>query len=100
MASLVCGLLPSLRPSVARNLRELTASYTALLKAIGEKHIPAIPLNLRILLLGQMAAGATDQEGEREATTTTTETVLQHVIRCDATRERALKDAACTIPIT
>ena len=92
LASLVCALLP-----VARHLRQLTASFTALLKAVGEKHIPAIPSNLRILLLGQMVASATEEEEEGEEAT---ETVFQHVIRCDAAREQALKDAACMVPTT
>ena len=86
---------------VVRHLGQLTASLTALLKAIGEKHIPAIPSNLRILLLGQMVASATEEEEEEEEEEKeATETVLRHVIRCDAAREQALKDAACMLPTT
>lgn len=59
----------------------------ALLKALGEKHIPGLPTNLRILLLGQTAA---DDGGGAAAS----ETVLEHVIRSDTQRELAMKDAA------
>lgn len=62
----------------------------ALLKAIGEKRVAAIPQNLRILLMGQTI-------GEGEAVLPhvrdNEETVLQHVIRSDKQRERAVREA-------
>jgi hypothetical protein len=60
----------------------------ALLKAIGEKHIPGMPANLRILLLGQTVTGKYSDNGAIPS-----ETVLEHVIRSDKTREQALRDA-------
>ena len=61
--------------------------FVALLRAIGEKHIAAIPQNLRILLMGQ-SIGA-----EKVSVQADKETVLQHVIRSDMERERALREA-------
>lgn len=58
----------------------------ALLRAMGEKHIPGIPANLRILLLGQSGE---DDGGSGEG-----ETALENVVRSDDRRERAMKDAA------
>ncbi|KAI5848038.1 ATP-binding cassette sub-family F member 3 [Tricharina praecox] len=61
---------------------------STLLKAIGEKYIPGIPINLRVLLLGQTLT----PKGGDEVISDNTETVLQHVVRSDTHRERALRD--------
>jgi hypothetical protein len=60
---------------------------------MAEGRIPGIPSNLRILLLGQTRIESNDldtQDGNAEESSTTT--VLQHVLRSDARRERALKE--------
>jgi ATP-binding cassette subfamily F protein 3 len=62
------------------------------LKAIGEKHIPGIPTNLRILLLGQTVA---TEKGDDASNAT--ETVLQHVVRSDTYREQVLNEVDCMI---
>lgn len=71
---------------------------STLLKALAEHRIPGVPSNLRILLLGQTRMSFEDEleslghlslaEGQ--------ETVLQHVVRSDAKRERLLREAAGT----
>jgi hypothetical protein len=63
----------------------------ALLKAIGEKRIPGMPANLRILLLGQTVTG-----NDSDDRATPSETVLEHVIRSDKSREQVLRDAQRT----
>ena len=60
----------------------------ALLRAIGEKRIAAIPQNLRILLMGQ-----TTGDGDGGDMHAGEETVLQHVVRSDREREKAVREA-------
>src|ERR1700709_1106431 len=65
----------------------------ALLKALAEKQIPGISLNQRILLLGQTRELTVEEAvgGLRVEE----ETVLEHVIRSNAERERYTKEATC-----
>lgn len=74
-------------------------SAIALLKAMADKQIPGLALNLRILLLGQ-----THELGMDELVgglSVREETVLEHVIRSDQVRERYLKEAQSKfIPLT
>lgn len=62
----------------------------ALLKSIGEKHIPAIPSNLRILLLGQTVTLLPDEQADRGESAPAT--VLETVIRSDRHREQTMRD--------
>jgi ATP-binding cassette subfamily F protein 3 len=67
--------------------------FVALLTALANKQIPGVPLNLRILLLGQ-----TRQLSAEEAIgglSIEEESVLQHVIRSDAVREQYTREANC-----
>ncbi|KAJ9609184.1 hypothetical protein H2200_006956 [Cladophialophora chaetospira] len=65
---------------------------SSLLRALAERRVPGVPLNLRLLLLGQTRVSSdalTDPvEAEDEDLT-----VLQHVTRSDKRRERALREA-------
>ncbi|KAF8512269.1 P-loop containing nucleoside triphosphate hydrolase protein [Gautieria morchelliformis] len=59
---------------------------STLLRVLGEKHVAAIPQNLRVLLMGQTV-------GEDARVLDDTETVLQHVVRSDALLQRTKRDA-------
>jgi ATP-binding cassette subfamily F protein 3 len=63
---------------------------STLLKAIGDGLIPGIPWSTRILLLGQTREA--DIEEALDGLNLESETVLQHVIRSDRMRERAMKE--------
>jgi ATP-binding cassette subfamily F protein 3 len=65
---------------------------STLLKAIGDGLIPGIPWSTRILLLGQTRDIDADVDEDLEELSLESETVLQHVIRSDRTRERAMKE--------
>ncbi|CCX07847.1 Similar to ATP-binding cassette sub-family F member 3; acc. no. Q66H39 [Pyronema omphalodes CBS 100304] len=57
---------------------------STLLKAIGEKLIPDIPANLKILLLGQTETLEDTRVGE---------TVVEYVVRSDKEREKAMRES-------
>jgi ATP-binding cassette subfamily F protein 3 len=63
---------------------------STLLKAISDGLIPGIPWSTRILLLGQTKDAAT--EDDLTFSKSRDETVLQHVIRSDFTRERFTRE--------
>jgi ATP-binding cassette subfamily F protein 3 len=64
------------------------------LKALADKQIPGVPWSLRILLLGQTRnLGLEEAIGGLDVRE---ETVLEHVLRSDAVRERLLKEARGT----
>ncbi|KAF1984916.1 ABC transporter ATP-binding protein uup-1 [Aulographum hederae CBS 113979] len=63
---------------------------STLLKAIADGLIPGIPWSIRILLLGQTRTVEDDMQNLRLEE----ETVLQHVIRSDVTRERLIRESA------
>lgn len=61
---------------------------STLLKAIGEKLIPDIPANLKILLLGQTETLEDTRVGE---------TVVEYVVRSDKEREKAMRESECAL---
>lgn len=64
---------------------------STILKAIAEQRIPSIPWSTKILLLGQTRElGIEDAVG---GLSVKEETVLEHVVQSDATRELLLKEA-------
>jgi ATP-binding cassette subfamily F protein 3 len=65
---------------------------STLLKAIGDGLIPGIPWSTRILLLGQTRDVDVDIDEDLQELSLESETVLQHVIRSDRTRERAMRE--------
>jgi len=71
---------------------------TTMLKALAEKMIPGVPWNLRILLLGQTRELSPEEAigGLRIEEVS----VLQHVVRSDAVRERWLKEEKGKAPGT
>jgi ATPase subunit of ABC transporter with duplicated ATPase domains len=68
---------------------------STLLKAIGEGLIPGIPWSTRVLLLGQTREEGGDELGLGVGGLKLNEgeTVLQHVLKSDRERERALREA-------
>ena len=67
---------------------------STLLRALAEGRIPGVPSNLRILLLGQtrIESGDLDENSGGSSADDATNTVLQHVLRSDKSRERALRE--------
>lgn len=66
---------------------------STLLRAMAEGRIPGIPSNLRILLLGQTRIETDEVDGgEGDIEESASTSVLQHVLRSNAQRERALKE--------
>jgi len=63
---------------------------STLLKAIANGLIPGIPWSTRILLLGQTREE--DLENDKGRLNLQSETVLQHVVRSDRTRERYMRE--------
>jgi len=68
---------------------------STLLRALAEGRIPGVPWNLHILLLGQTDFVNSNSVFDDELAALSFEdgTVLDHVMRSDATRERALLEA-------
>lgn len=68
---------------------------STLLRALAEGRTPGVPWNLRILLLGQtvFVNNYSELDDKLGALSFEDGTVLEHVMRSDATRERALLEA-------
>lgn len=67
-----------------------STTTSALLRALGENRIPGVSWNLRMLLLGQTNLLSSGLESQAVSTQHSDGSVLDHVIRSDVRRERAL----------
>ena len=65
---------------------------STLLRALAERRVPGVASNLRVLLLGQTRI-TSDLDADEPDNEAQTKTVLQHVIRSDAKREKTLKES-------
>ena len=65
---------------------------STLLRALAEHRIPGLASNLRVLLLGQTRI-TSDVEPEKTENQAKVPTVLEHVTRSDAKREKLLKES-------
>jgi len=77
-------------------LKESILILTALLRALANKQIPGVPLNLRILLLGQTRDVSAEEA--LSGLKIEQETVLGHVIRSNVAREENLAEEKRTAP--
>lgn len=64
---------------------------SSLLRALAERRVPGVPGNLRLLLLGQTRVSS-DALTDPVEVEDLSQTVLEHVIKSDQRRERALRN--------